>query len=255
MTGLCILLLPGCAAKTIWTTSLPFGPLEISGIVTEIRNQESRVQTFFSTGRLNVKTGDSGYDYGILLVGTRKPITIRIEIFHSWGGPLLNILVNENGVRALSFPEKRFYTGKPEVFNLPELFHGTLDFAQLWGLVRGYPTLLKHARAISPRGDQIDFINERGQTVQVMRFDKKAKLPRLISFPAQDTKILFSDFQNKDGIYYAKKIRLDYLVSQSELTFNLKQTVLNQPIPEAVFELKKPEGFKTVPIKKERKGS
>jgi len=37
--------------------------------------------------------------------------------------------------------------------------------------------------------------------------------------------------------------------SESDLSINLKKTVFNKPIPEAIFSITKPTDFKTLPLK------
>lgn len=254
MACLGIILLQGCATYPVRPPSPHFSPVEITSIVSELRKQEMRVHTFFSTGQLTVKSEGSGSEYNILVVGTREAQKIKIEITHSWGRPILHVLINEKGVHVLSFPEKRLYKGQPGTFVLPEFFTGKLDFAQLWGLVRGYPVLRKNIKSASSSGHQIAFKNEKGEEVQVMHFYDEKKLPRLISFPGEATEMLFSKFEkNIKGIYYARNIVLENSDNKSILALNFKQMVFNKPIPEAIYKLEKPSDFKLVPLKSSRK--
>lgn len=87
-----------------------------------------------------------------------------------------------------------------------------------------------------------------------MHFYNEKKLPRLISFPGQATKMLFSKFEkNIRGIYYARNIVLENSDNKSILALNFKQMVFNKPIPEAIYKLEKPSDFKLVPLKRSRK--
>jgi hypothetical protein len=74
-----------------------------------------------------------------------------------------------------------------------------------------------------------------------------------VSFPEQEVEVSFSDFLNEADTYYARKTRLHDRKSQSILIFDLKQIVFNQAIPEAIFELKKPDDFSSMFQLRQRK--
>ena len=129
-----------------------------------------------------------------------------------------------------------------------------LDPDQIWALIRGFPQVLKHDRAISLKEDQIAFLNADGEKIQVIDFYPQSTLPCLMSFPGQKVEVSFSDFQNEDGTYYARKIGLNDHKTHSILMFDLKQIVFNQAIPKAIFEMEKPIGFKIMsPLRQEGK--
>ena len=91
-------------------------------------------------------------------------------------------------------------------------------------------------------------MNENGEKIQVMDFHPRSKLPRFIFFPREEVSVSFSDFQNEAGICYARRIQLDASDSEGHLTVDVKQVVFNKAIPEEIFELEKPDGFKAVPM-------
>ncbi|MCP4668686.1 MAG: hypothetical protein GY849_20270, partial [Deltaproteobacteria bacterium] len=66
----------------------PLSPQEIEHRVSEFMDQQDRVTAFFSSGRLKVKTKDSESEANTLIMGTRDPFRIKIEITHRWGRQL-----------------------------------------------------------------------------------------------------------------------------------------------------------------------
>jgi len=212
------------------------------------REQNRRVRVLFSSGRLTIKRQGSETELNILMAGVRDRNTVRIEITHPWGRPLLHVLLREKRFQILSFTEKRYYFGLLGKSERLGLFPDGLDHDQIWTVVRGYPVIPEYKHAISSKENQITLFNENGEKIQVMDFHPSSKLPRLIFFPREDMSISFSDFQNEAGIHYARRIQLDAPDSEGHFTVDVKQVVFNKTIPEEIFELEKPDGFKVVPM-------
>ena len=92
-------------------------------------------------------------------------------------------------------------------------------------------------------------LGQEGETVQVIDFIPKTNLPNAVSFPDRNIKIYFSNYKKENDICYARQIRVNDPGSESDLSINLKKTVFNKPIPEAIFSITKPTDFKTLPLK------
>lgn len=244
---MCLIFFPGCAGIPVQPPP-PFSPQKIAQILSEIGEQENKADTLFSTGKLMIKGEDLESESDILIVGSKAPFKVKIEITHPWGRPILHILATETNLHILSFPEKRYYLGLLGNSAPLGFFPKSLKPDQLWSLVRGFPILRKNDHAVSLKGNQIMLLNQNAEIVQTIDFFPQSHLPRLVSFPEQNTNIYLSNYQKENKICYAREIRLNDPVSASDLSINLKQMVFNKPIPEAIYSIKIPADFKTLPL-------
>ncbi len=238
---LVFLFLQNCAPISIKPPSVPFSHQNIADIISNFKDQERRAQNFISSGRLISKKDVSESESNILIVGTKDPFKIKIETTHPWGRPLLHFLIYETRIQILSFPEKKYYLGN---FCTTKIFPVRLTPNQVWALLRGYPTLKKHNRAFSFKGNQITLFDKKDDIVQVIDFYPQSKLPRQIFFPEQKIRIVFSNYKNENGICYASNIRLSDPEVGIELTLELKQMVFNKIVPTTIFDLKIPPNFR-----------
>jgi hypothetical protein len=244
IVGLMPILLQCCAPLSIHPPSPPFGHQKIADLISSFEEQERRVHAFFSFGTLTVEGYSSGFDADILVVATKDPMRIEIEVTHPWGAPLVHILVLDTTVHILSFPDKRYYRGHLGDSD-PTLSFFPLQLApdQLWGIVKGYPVLQEYYRAVSWQGDQIALLNREQESIQIIDLYPQSNIPRLMSYPEQDIEVSFSDFGNTDGIYYARNITLNDFNTWTTLVLNMKNTVFNKSVPDEVFDLKIPPDF------------
>ncbi len=140
------------------------------------------------------------------------------------------------------------YRGPMDGVALSRFFPVSLTPDLVWSLFRGYPTLRKYERAISLKVHTVTFLDRVGAVVQRLELYKGDALPRALSFPGQRVEAVYSDYEERDGIFYAETIKLDGPDHDATLELNLKQMVFNEPIPEAVFEQKIPPGFQKAPL-------
>ncbi len=240
---LVLFLFQSCAPIPVKPPPSPYGHQETDRIVAGFREQETRVDTFFSSGRLTVKTKNSESGSDILIVGSKNPFKLKIELTHAWGRPLLHIMIHDSVLQILSFTEKKYYHGHLGTPDSLKFFPARLDPDQVWALLRAYPVLREYSRAVSFKGNQITLLNGKAEPVQVVDLYSESTLPRLVSFPEQGIKVSFSDFKNDKGLKYARKIRLDDSKTETILMLKLKQMVFNKTLPESIFSLKKPKDF------------
>jgi hypothetical protein len=247
--GTILALFQGCAPFSIQPPAPPLDHQKIAQIISGFKEQERRVKAFFSLGTLMVEGYITDFEADVLIVGTRDPLRIKIEVTHSWGSPLYHILIIDTQLHILSFPEKRYYFGRLGSFD-PSLnfFPLRLGPNQIWALVRGYPVLREYDHAVSLKGNQITLRNSELEAVQVVELCPESILPCLTAFPEQGIEVSFSDFENDKGIYRARNIRLDDPEIGAILALNLKKMVFNKSIPDAIFDLKKPSGFELHPL-------
>ncbi len=246
---LVLFLFQSCAPIPVKPPPSPYGHQEIARIISGFREQEARVDTFFSSGRLTVKAKNSESGSDILIVGSKKPFKLKIELTHAWGRPLLHIMIHDSELQILSFTEKKYYHGHLGTPGSLKFFPARLDPDQVWALLRAYPVLRKYSRAVSLKGNQITLLNGKAEPVQVVDLYSESTLPRLVSFPEQGIKVSFSDFESDRGLKYARKIRLDDSKTGTILVLKLKQMVFNKTLPESIFNLEKPKDFEMLPLR------
>ncbi len=241
-------LLQFCAPVSVQPPAPPLGPHEIEDRVSGFRDQQDLVTTFFSSGRLEVKTRDSESEANALIIGTRDPFRIKIEITHRWGRHLLHILLNEKGLHIISFPERRYYSGPIDSLGSWKFFPSGLDRNHLWALVRGYPVLSKFTRTVSLKGGQITFLNGKDESLQVVDFDPQSHLPLLAAFPEIGISLHFSRYKKDGLIHYAQSVKLDDSRAETTLLLNSKQVIHNKSISEEIFELQIPSDYEKLTL-------
>ncbi len=244
-----------CVPAVVRPPSPPFDNQEISQIIESFEEQESLADSLVSSGKLIMREeeeyddeDDSESRYSILMVGRRDPFKVKIEITHPWGRPLLHLLINETHMQILSFHEKRLYQGRLGDLKSMIFFPVELGRDQIWTIIRGYPILGEHMQILSKKNDQIELLDKKGKTIQIIDFWPGSRLPRLLSYTGKGAKASFSDFKTDKQIKYARKIGFDDPEDRTSLEINIKTMVFNKAIPESIFKLSLPPGFEIVPI-------
>jgi hypothetical protein len=124
----------------------------------------------------------------------------------------------------------------------------TVDASELWGLMRGYPTLRQYVKAVSPEASQIVFLDGAGKTVQIIERCPGGMLPCSVTFPKEASQIYFSDYQQEQGIVYARRVALHGQDRQKGMEFHVKKMTFNEPIPEDIFKLQVMAGFEIISV-------
>jgi hypothetical protein len=185
-----------------------------------------------------------------LMVGTRAPLRLRMEITHAWGQPILHLLVVGKTFKALSYGERKLYIGDLSPGALLKFFPADLDGDLIWDVLRGFPRLRPNGRVESRKGDQLSLLDRNGEERAILELDAESGLPRRITFPERKISIGYSDFQQEDGILYAREVRVTQLEGTRNLTLKNRKMVFNKAIPDEIFRMDIPPGFETEYIKK-----
>ncbi len=249
IVGLGLLLFQCCSLVYVTPPPSILDQKEVSEIITDLRDQESRVHTLFSSGTLMIRDKGSETESDILAAGIRDPLTIKVEITHPWGRPLLDILIQDSRIHILSFQDKRVYHGFLGGFATSRFFPVGLGLDQIWSFLRGCPILREYDHAISLKTNSITFLSREEEVVQVMKVFSGSNLPRSISFPGRGIEALYSDYVDQGGIFYARTTRLDDSKNDAMVELSLKRIAFNEPIPDAVFKQEVPPGFEAVLLK------
>jgi len=223
----------------------PLGDKEVDVILSRIQAQEGKVFSFYSSGSISLQDRDWDSESHVLIVGNRNPFKIKIEVTHPWGRPIVHILIDGKNLQVLSFPEKKLYLGAFTPEALSRFLPGELDAHLVWAVLRGYPHLLAHHRTASIKANQLRLFDEKGKVLEIIDLHPESKLPRMVFFPEKNMGLEFSDFQELDGIYYARNVRVEDMDGKSNLMLRNRKTVFNKTIPKQVFYLEKPPAFRT----------
>ena len=240
LTCLVLLCLSSCA-----TRYKPLPDSDVALILATIRAQERKVSSFYLTGALSLQDREWESESHVLIVGNRNPFKIKIEVTHPWGRPIVHILIQERNLQVLSFAEKRLYLGAFTPQTLSRFLPGELDAHLVWAVLRGYPHLLSYHGTTSMKANQIRLLDEEGRAQEVIDLYPESKLPSMVFFPAKNIGLGFSDFQQIDGIYYARRVKVEDMGGKSNLMLRNRKMVFNKTIPKEVFRLEKPPSFGT----------
>ena len=210
--------------------------------------QEKAVQTVVSSGNVSSGDWDGGAELGALVIGTRDPFRVKIEITHPWGRPLLHILITESMIKILSFSEKKLYLSESGKGETLEILGIPMNPAIIWSFVRAFPVLLPYSGTEAATGAQIILVNDRKENIQTVDFYPKHAFPRSSFFVKAGTELFFSDYDEKGSILYARKIVVNKPRKETRLVFVFDRTTVNESIPREIFEMDIPAQFQTVPL-------
>jgi len=242
----------------------------VTSLVSAFRAQEEKAKTLFFSGTLTLKDQGAENSVQILMIADATPRAgtkfrvdtqvradtqvcpygrMKIEITHPWGKTLIHILIEGQRLDILDFTEKRFYRGSLKSKRLSERIPVPLNRCLLWSLARAFPVLLKHQEAASFAGNQITLLDPEGEKIQVFELYSSEPLPHRVSFCKENAVMVFSDFEDEDGILYARKVDFHGPDQKVGLAIEIDQMRFNTPLPEAVFSMEAPRDFKTVHLK------
>ncbi|HDZ90581.1 MAG TPA: DUF4292 domain-containing protein [Deltaproteobacteria bacterium] len=249
-----LLLLLSCCAGHVPPSAPPLDRQGVEGILRAIGEEQALVHTVISSGALTLHSKGSSSDATALIVASRDRSRIKIEITHTWGRPLLHILVRDQDLEILSFAEKRLYYGYVGTPGLSRVIPVPLSPELLWSLIRAYPVLVSYHRGVSPAGNRITLLNKDGIRVQVIDLYPVDGLPHRVSYCRQNTRVTFSNYKEEDKVRYAGKIQVDGPDEEVGLVLEISRMTFNRPIPEAIFTMKIPPDFTTEPLDRVQTG-
>lgn len=232
----------GCAPAFLRS---PLSDEALKKVITLLKSQEEKVDTFLTSGHLTVKDWYWDQEANVLTAGTRTPLRLRMEITHAWGQPMLHLLVIGRSFRALSYGERKLYTGDLVPGALSRFFPADLDEDLIWEVLRGFPKLREDGRVESRTVDAVSLLDPNGHDRVIVEFEAQSLLPRRSSFPERKIAVRYGDFDEEDGILYAREVRVSQLEGTRVLTLRNGRMVFNQQIPGEIFRLEIPPGFET----------
>lgn len=244
------IILLGCASVPPSSLKPPPDQAEIKKIIDNISQNTTPVSTFISSGRVIFNNRVWGSESKTLIIGQREPLQFKVELTHSWGRPILHILIKEGKIEVLSFSENRLYKGTYSPLTLSKFIHVRPEIDQLWSILRGYPELKSSDSFILQDPDHLVLFDQNGKKQEKIGIDFETLKVSSISFPGSGLKISFSEYATEKGIPYAGKIRVDKEKVGQYLILTHEAMVFNREIPSKIFEIKMPPAFEIIDLDK-----
>ena len=270
LTALAFLAFQCCSPLTVKPPAPALDEGSVTSLVSAFRAQQEKARTLFFSGTLTLREQDAENSVQILMIADATPRVgtkswantqgradtqvcpygrMKIEITHPWGKPLIHILIEGQRLDILDFTEKRFYRGRLKSKRLSERIPVPLNRCLLWSLARAFPALLQHQDATSFAGNQITLLDPEGHKVQILELYSSEPLPHRVFFCKENAVMVFSDFEDEDGILYARKVDFHGPDHKIGLAIEIDQMKFNTSLPKAVFKMEAPRDFKTVHLK------
>ena len=256
-----------CTSLTVKPPSPALDEKRVAALVSAFSAQESAAKSLFFSGTLTFKNQNTENAVQILMIADASPRAgtkswadtqvradtqvcpygrMKIEITHPWGKPLTHILIEGQRLCILDFTEKRIYRGSLKSKRLSQRIPVPLNCSILWSLARAFPALIKHRETASIAENQFALMDHMGDKVQHFELYSAEPLPRKVCFCKQNATIVFSDFEDDDGILYARQMRFHGPDHKVGLEIDIDQMTFNTPLPKAVFSMEAPPDFTTV---------
>jgi hypothetical protein len=206
--------------------------------------QAETVSSFYGTGRLSVKDWYWESEANHLVIGTRDPLRLRLEINHLWGHPILHILIEEESLQVLSFRDNTLYVGTYSPERLSRFIPGSLEIPLIWAALRGYPHVIPPFEMKGSGGNQITLWKE-NRASGAIYLQPEAQTPKRIDIYETFGTVSFSSFQENDGICYAGEVKIENIQGKKDLVLKNSRMVFNRTFPQGIFRMEKPPDFKT----------
>jgi hypothetical protein len=261
LTASAFLALQCCSPLAVKPPAPALDQERVSALLSSFSAQESMVKTLFFSGTLTFNNRNTENAAQILMIvdaisradaKSRADTQVcpygrmKIEITHPWGKPLTHILIEGQRLCILDFTEKRIYRGGLKNKRLSQRIPVPLNHSILWSLARAFPATLKHQESASTAENQFTLMNNKGDRVQHFEMYSAEPFPRKVVFCKQNATIFFSDFEDDDGILYARQIRFHGPDHKIGLEIDIDRITFNAPLPIAVFSMEAPRDFTTV---------
>ncbi|MBW1998504.1 MAG: hypothetical protein JRJ29_11140 [Deltaproteobacteria bacterium] len=214
----------------------------IHEVLEEIRRQGQEVSSFFSMGKISAAAWYGVNEADILIMGCRDPLKVKVEITHSWGQPILHLLLEDSRIQVLSFKDRSLYVGLLSPGAFKKFFHVDIAPDIVWSVLRAYPTIREH-EYVSAEGNRILLLDGKQVEVERIHLYPETLSPRRVSYRDNKLEISFKGFRKEGGISYAEEVAIRD--RKEKLVIRNDRMVFNRDMPQEVFEMRIPPGFET----------
>jgi hypothetical protein len=244
---LCMLFSWGCATIPRPLPQPQLSLQEAQKIVQDMTSRDEMIKSFYSMGVVSIKGRLMDSDADILIAAIKEPLTMKIEITHSWGKPLLHVLIKDDRLDVLSYQEKILYTGPYSPKALSEFLPGlNLSQEMIWTILGCRPPIMDHDRVAAPVPGRIALADENGREVETVFLPVTGYIPARLTLPTQSLDVSFSDIREDNGISYAGELEISGLKGGKDLELKISSMSMNSIIPDEIFTIEKPPSYKTI---------
>ena len=105
---------------------------------------------------------------------------------------------------------------------------------------------MDYKRIKSEDSKRITLFDGKGNKVEIIDFPPESMFPGRVYFQAQDLDLLFNNYKENNGLYYACEVILDNIRGGRDLILRMDKTVHNRAIPDDIFVIERLPGFDMV---------
>ncbi len=240
-------LLSGCAFLKPAGPKVLLSGEEIKNIMDHARAQEQMVSEFYLTGQISMKGWILDRSAEIFIAAKKEPLTLKMEISHSWGKPLFYLLIRDERLSIIDFMEKKQYEGKFTSENLSG-FLPEMDCSpdMIWSFLRGYPKYSDVYRINEDKVGVISIEGHDGEIIGTITVSPEKEIEETVIFSPGSSVMVFNDFIMAEDISYAANTLLEDKKENRDMTLKRKKVVFNKDIPDEIFTLEPMPAFEAV---------
>lgn len=241
-------LLTGCVSLRPTPAPLNLAPQQLTTLIGQMAVEQQKVNSFFVQGNLDIKNWYGDAEVNILAIGTQNPFRLKVEVSHSWGNPLLYLLIDQSRMEILSFTEQTYYFGEFRPQWMTRFLGVELSADIIWATLRGYPLILIRDPIRLQGSNPVVLLDEEAKPIEQITIQPETFLPEEVLFSQSKLLFRFSDFQQSNQILFAKKIQINHVGQKQALSLRYVDAVFNEEVPSQIFSISKPLHFKTVEL-------
>ena len=237
---LLILLFQGCSFFRSRQISRPFLTKDdVENIILEIKEQEDIAYEFYFTGKLSIEGWIIDTSADVFIAGEKDPLTLKMEISHSWGKPLFHFLIKDDTLEVRDFIEQKQYAGRLTSGNLSR-FLPNMDCSpdMIWAFLRGYPEFFSYDRVYEGAPGVLNFEDRDKNALGTVTFSPGEGIKEALSSPPRFLNMKFTDFRKIGDVDYAEKTVVQDIKGKKDLTLKRNRIIFNKDIPDKIFTLK-----------------
>lgn len=242
-----LLLISACA--TTGPAHPPLSPPEVAELIARLKDQRDRVSSYYSLGTVVLrKSVVESQEANILVVGTRDPFRLKVEITHPWGAPILQILVDRDRLEAFSFQDGILYTGPANQRTLGMFLPSAPKLACVWSLLRGYPQPPDRGTARADQGGRIVWAGEDKRAFRILELSEESLAPRRLVFLGSGLEVVFGEARDQGGILYSESVTFNPGNGNGHMKIKYERMVFNLEVPGQIFRIPKPKVYEEVQL-------
>ena len=255
---LCLAAVAAACAPTSPVTPLPLPRAET--LVQRLRQRQAMIRGFIGQGRLQFKNQRSRYSFD-LTVAAMRPDRLRLQTYNFLGRPVMTLTVNQKELSLLDYRKATLYRGPPTRGALGRFLPLDLNISEIISLLGGAHPISSFDQADVYRDTEVELgreywrlslVRPGGQVVErIWMVPPHLRVSRVeIGPPGEDAlfRLNFSDYHDVADLAMPFQIFVEDLKARNEFTIDYEELQIYFTLPDRIFSLPLPSGFKAVPF-------